>query len=628
MTACPICLDTFDNPRSLPCLHTFCLQCIRGHCNSRSPRKNVKCPVCRKPFEIPSSGVVGLPHNFFIQGLLDSGGTGQSSPGRQPEEPCEVCLEDRSESAAGNVPPATRYCVDCDQKLCERCSAPHRRWRGGGHELKELGPELGRGRSTLSGSYCDKHKDKRVELYCFTCQKNICLLCSAVRHSDHERSEISELAVGLKSRIDADNRRIASLVDEIRSKAQQIRDARNKFLADAEKLCEDIREAGEAAKRMIDRQVRERLEELEAVAEEQAKTAVALEESLELELVAAQSFYQYSSQLVDSGRPSDVTAEAPQLHARAAELLRNDVTSASYSAPHVTFTPADVTDIKVDLVGQLHVFKVVDTLPEGEQVVGLTTLGDKFYVLRAKARDQIEAYDGANAYRLLHCTTVPGCRGVQDLTSCEHFLRLYVVDHVDECVHRLDVGGRRAAAAASRWPVDDEPCGISVNADRNVLVACNKARKVKELAADGGGLLRELLLPADVGDPWHAVQLTGGEFVVCHGLTEPVHRVCLVSADGRRVVRSQDGQYNVPIHLAVDAADGRVFVVDVCNQRVALLTATLAPVCDAASRDQFSWYPTRVCVDARRRLLYVADNEMDSDETRGSVVVFSIEHLS
>jgi len=271
--------------------------------------------------------------------------------------PCEVCLEDGSETAAGSVPAATRYCVDCDQTLCERCSAPHRRWRGGGHELRELGTELERDRSRRTGSYCDRHRDKRVELYCFTCRENICLLCSAVRHGDHERAEISELAVGLRSRIDADSRRVAARVDDIRARAQRIRDARDKFLtADAAKLREDIREAGEAAKRVIDRQVHERLEELDAVAEEQAKTAAAVEESLQLELVAAESFYQYSSRLVDSGRPSDITAEAPQLHARAAELLRNDVTSATYSAPHVTFTPADVTDITADVVGQLHMF--------------------------------------------------------------------------------------------------------------------------------------------------------------------------------------------------------------------------------------------------------------------------------
>ena len=91
----------------------------------------------------------------------------------------------------------------------------------------------------------------------------------------------------------------------------------------------------------------------------------------------------------------------------------------------------------------------VGTLAEGEQVVGLTTLGDELYVLRAKDRDQIEIYEAASnnnndssssSYGLVRCMSVPDCRGVQDMTSCDHFFCLYVADHVAECIHRLDVG--------------------------------------------------------------------------------------------------------------------------------------------------------------------------------------------
>jgi len=222
--------------------------------------------VCRKPFQIPSAGVIGLPHNFFIQGLLDDRGITRagSTPGRGQSgdrQPCQVCLDDESAAAtgSGNPPAATKYCVDCDQKLCERCSAPHRRWRGGGHEVKELGPELERDLLLQPGaSYCEKHADKRVELYCFRCQKNICLLCSALKHSDHKKAAISELAVGLKSSIDCDNRQVAARIDEIRWSASQVGAVKSQFLADAGTLCDDIREAGEAAKRTIDGQVRHR----------------------------------------------------------------------------------------------------------------------------------------------------------------------------------------------------------------------------------------------------------------------------------------------------------------------------------------------------------------------------------
>ena len=70
ITKCPICLDDCEDPRSLPCLHTFCLKCIRQHCEFKHPGDEVECPVCRKEFQIPDKGVEGIQHNFFVDDLI------------------------------------------------------------------------------------------------------------------------------------------------------------------------------------------------------------------------------------------------------------------------------------------------------------------------------------------------------------------------------------------------------------------------------------------------------------------------------------------------------------------------------------------------------------------------------
>ena len=42
---CPLCHDMFQNPRLLPCLHTFCRRCLE---NLVVPRSNIlSCPSCR-----------------------------------------------------------------------------------------------------------------------------------------------------------------------------------------------------------------------------------------------------------------------------------------------------------------------------------------------------------------------------------------------------------------------------------------------------------------------------------------------------------------------------------------------------------------------------------------------------
>jgi len=262
---------------------------------------------------------------------------------------------------------------------------------------------------------------------------------------------------------------------------------------------------------------------------------------------------------------------------------------------------------------------LVHTLPEDERVCGVTLLAGEIYLLRDKERDQVEVYD-VTTYRLQRCLTVPVARLFTDMTSCEHNRCVYIGDYNGDCVHRLDVQG-----AVTRWAVNDSPWGLSVNAAHNVLVTCPDVRKIKEFSSHGD-LLRELTLPDDVIWPWHAIQTRSGQFIVCHGHGNPVHRVCMISADGRHTVHSHGGQrgsdtdqYDVPCHLAGDDNEF-VFVADRYNRRVTLLSPTLEYAHQVVSRDQLRGKPWYLYLDTRQRLLYVADNNFGT----GSVAVYSV----
>jgi len=274
-------------------------------------------------------------------------------------------------------------------------------------------------------------------------------------------------------------------------------------------------------------------------------------------------------------------------------------------------------------VGQL-----VHTLPEGEPLGGVTLLAGEIYLLREKVRDQVEVYD-VTTYRLQRRLTMPVARNFTDMTSCEHNRCVYVGDASGRCVHRLDVQG-----AVTQWAVNDAHWGLSVNAAHNVLVTCPFVRKIKEFSSHGH-LLRELTLTDDVIRPQHAIQTRSGQFIVCHGGgDDPVHRVCMISANGRHIVHSHGGQqgsdtdqYNWPAHLAVDDNE-RVFVADCRNRRVTLLSPTLEYVGQVVSRDQLKWgLPGRLYLDTQRRHLYVAEDELNEEQrkvTAGRVAVFSV----
>ena len=66
---CPICLDQIENPKMLPCQHSFCMsKCLENLLELKRKRKQVTCPMCRKKFPVP---IGGFPNNYVLQNLLE-----------------------------------------------------------------------------------------------------------------------------------------------------------------------------------------------------------------------------------------------------------------------------------------------------------------------------------------------------------------------------------------------------------------------------------------------------------------------------------------------------------------------------------------------------------------------------
>src|SRR6218665_3278189 len=73
ITECPICMNAFIDPRMLPCIHTFCFECLNqtGKSAQKKPGDKMPCPLCRKEFMIPENGMIGLQKNFFMENLVE-----------------------------------------------------------------------------------------------------------------------------------------------------------------------------------------------------------------------------------------------------------------------------------------------------------------------------------------------------------------------------------------------------------------------------------------------------------------------------------------------------------------------------------------------------------------------------
>jgi len=139
MTECSICTEVFTDPRVLPCIHTFCLNCLLNYGKDKQPGDSMPCPMCRKEFTIPDDGLAGTQKNFFMEKLLHFR---QLSASQEAQHiPCDVCSNDEA-SAGETAKPASKYCVQCQQNYCEQCSMYHRNMKSSSsHTQVDIGKE-------------------------------------------------------------------------------------------------------------------------------------------------------------------------------------------------------------------------------------------------------------------------------------------------------------------------------------------------------------------------------------------------------------------------------------------------------------------------------------------------------
>jgi len=193
------------------------------------------------------------------------------------------------------------------------------------------------------------------------------------------------------------------------------------------------------------------------------------------------------------------------------------------------------------------------------------------------------------------------------LVACIHNNCLYASDCNNHVIHRVDLSGSNAVV---KWFVGRDPAGLSVNKAHNVVVMCCKANKLQEYTTCGS-LVRQInLQQAGLFKPWHAVQLSTGDYAVSQDTSPGV--VSVVGLDGQ-VVCSYDqasdlGPVDYPGSLVVTKND-EVIVADDDNCRILSLSSSLSSgQVLAMPVDIRIEYPCGLCFDEPRGRLYVSEH--------------------
>ena len=125
---CSICLDTFTEPKTIACLHTFCCECLKRHALASQREGKSRCPECQAQIDIPEDNRFDqLPTSFHHNSLLGLLAVQQSGDGS--EITCGVCKKKSVEIS---------YCFDCEKLLCLDCMNAHEVFRNAafvGHKV-------------------------------------------------------------------------------------------------------------------------------------------------------------------------------------------------------------------------------------------------------------------------------------------------------------------------------------------------------------------------------------------------------------------------------------------------------------------------------------------------------------
>ena len=232
--SCSVCMQLYREPKQLPCLHIFCLECLNNIARTSARHGKIKCPLCQIKVAVPKSGTTeSLPSCFYLKNLLDILAIKECSTSKVT---CGNC-EKKSEEAS--------YCFHCGGFWCNACLDAHNILRANReHRVLALKDFQERDFEVVlkRPAFCQKelHEKQVLKFYCKMCEIPVCQNCVTVEHGKHDVEYLEVTARAAKQNM-------AAQLEEAEKEKQIF----SSFLRDLEEKSRGIEERSQFVKKQI-----------------------------------------------------------------------------------------------------------------------------------------------------------------------------------------------------------------------------------------------------------------------------------------------------------------------------------------------------------------------------------------
>ncbi|CAB4010619.1 tripartite motif-containing 45-like [Paramuricea clavata] len=328
---CNVCLEVLTDPRTLPCFHSFCKDCLegvvetlRGKAPRGRPIREFPCPNCRATFILdPDKHVADMPRNHFICNMVKATAVLDRGIGVPCSHNCS-----QSYSVA--------RCVTCEKFLCRECLTDHNKYRGHNHHsvltMEELSKPENR-KKINDKMYCSEHTGMTLKVYCETCDQLICKDCMDFKHvkQSHSCFLVKDVASNYKELLASNNKAMEDALTEGNAFIGRITLKTERLDRDAENIKTEIAQRKEFVKKkvvysvvdMLDQKAETLLKKVDEIHKGKRANLDRQAEETKLYVENIKTSVQLSKKLVDQGSEEEIISSQKMMLDNANNLLTN-----------------------------------------------------------------------------------------------------------------------------------------------------------------------------------------------------------------------------------------------------------------------------------------------------------------